>query len=151
MTKVLVTAELGEGATLQGAREQLGLEADEIDDDFGLVPLDPDRELYALMVEDDVVARLAGASELRGPFSNAVIDPSDRDLARQTRRARAPGSRRSGAMPAASTAADDEEGVVMNPDHERHHRHQGVRRRSVPSAHADPLPFVFVIVEGASA
>lgn len=75
MAKVLLTAELGDRATVESAREQLGLEAGEIDDSFGLVPVDPDRGLYALMVEDAAAARLSGTTGVQGPFSNPVIEP----------------------------------------------------------------------------
>lgn len=46
---------------LAAAARQLGLEADELDADFGVVLIDPDLKLYAVRSSSSRAARLPGA------------------------------------------------------------------------------------------
>ncbi len=73
---VMVTVELPpERATLAAAREQLGLAEDEVDEDFGLVPLDPDRGTYAVLVRAEAGSRAAARPGAKGPYENPTIGP----------------------------------------------------------------------------
>lgn len=78
---VMVTVTMPpEDASLETAMAQLGLVAEEVDAEFGLVPLDPDAGTYALLVAQEAgervtAAETAGEPGVRGPFSNPVIEP----------------------------------------------------------------------------
>jgi len=60
-------------ATVEAVRQKLGLAAGELDERFGVVAVDPERQLYAIKASDAVAAKL----EARGhvPFSNVRIEP----------------------------------------------------------------------------
>jgi hypothetical protein len=62
-------------ATLARVRRKLKLTKDEIDPDFGLVSLSPERGLYAILVEEAAGEKLRGAEGVEGPFSNPKIEP----------------------------------------------------------------------------
>ena len=77
---VMLTVKLpAEDATLGEARRRLGLDDDEVDEEFGLVLLDPAEELYAVLVSADAGARAAaasgGAGGTGGPYANPPIEP----------------------------------------------------------------------------
>ena len=59
-------------ATLAEACRRLGLGDDEVDHDFGLVAVDPDGGVYAVLVAAEASAR---AAEVSGPFANPPIEP----------------------------------------------------------------------------
>ena len=63
-----------EQATLDGAKSALNAEDHELDADFGLVPVDPEHDLYAVMVDPRVAERVQGAPGVEGPFSNPKIE-----------------------------------------------------------------------------
>lgn len=72
----MVKLELGpQDATLARVRKKLNLKIDEVDLDFGLVTLSPERHLYAIVVKDDVADRLEGRQGVIGSYSNPVIGP----------------------------------------------------------------------------
>ncbi|MFI6480830.1 hypothetical protein ACIBH1_23085 [Nonomuraea sp. NPDC050663] len=65
---VLVTVRLARAAaTLEHAIERLGLDRDEVDLDYGLVAIDPERGLYGLRVTERVWQE--------GDFSDPRIEP----------------------------------------------------------------------------
>lgn len=70
---VLITVHLPTGATLADARRELGLAEDEVDDAYGLVPLDPGQGLYALRVTEPAARRAAPPGG--GPYSDPPIEP----------------------------------------------------------------------------
>ncbi|MEV5743233.1 hypothetical protein AB0L30_24520 [Microbispora rosea] len=78
MAKVLVTVRLTAPATLEGAMRRLGLTEDEVDTGYGLVPVDPGRNLYVLRVTEEAGRRVgdsdAGAAD-GGPYSDPPIEP----------------------------------------------------------------------------
>ncbi len=57
----LLTIQLPPGATLADALRALHLTAADVDVDYGLIAVDPDRGTYALRVDDPAVARVAAA------------------------------------------------------------------------------------------
>jgi hypothetical protein len=77
----MLTVKLPPGqATLEEARKRLGLAEDEVDPEFGLVPLDPAEGVYAVLVPAEagnrVMASAAGeAGEVGGPYANPPIEP----------------------------------------------------------------------------
>jgi hypothetical protein len=62
-------------ATVEGARTKLGLGAGDLDPGFGVVPIDPDHDLYAVLVEDTVAERADPTGLAGGPYSNPKIEP----------------------------------------------------------------------------
>jgi hypothetical protein len=74
--KVMLTVKLDAAeATVEGARTKLGLKPDELDLGFGVVPIDPDHDLYAVLVEDTAAERADPAGLAGGPYSNPKIEP----------------------------------------------------------------------------
>ncbi|MBX6381987.1 MAG: hypothetical protein IRZ07_03285 [Microbispora sp.] len=54
----------------------LGLAADEVDAAYGLVPVDPGRNLYVLRVTEDAGRRVGAAGDADGgPYSDPPIEP----------------------------------------------------------------------------
>ncbi|MQS14699.1 hypothetical protein F7Q99_21140 [Streptomyces kaniharaensis] len=75
---LLMTVALPRGATMQHALDKLGLSAEEIDQEYGLVSLDPSRGLYVLLVAESAAARIRDhgqSGEYSGPFANPKIEP----------------------------------------------------------------------------
>jgi hypothetical protein len=62
-------------ASLDAVKSDLGLDDDEIDHDFGVVSIDPNRNRYAILVEDRTADRLGGEPGVEGPFANPPIEP----------------------------------------------------------------------------
>ncbi len=76
MSKVMVTLKLDpEQASLAHVRESLGIGSEEIDDDFGVIAVQPEENLYAVLVEQDTADRVQGTEGVEGPFSNPKIEP----------------------------------------------------------------------------
>ncbi|GAA0462844.1 hypothetical protein [Streptomyces olivaceiscleroticus] len=72
---VLVTVTLPPGSTLQDAQRRLGLADDEVDAAYGLVSIDPARNLFALMVTEEAGSRIKGLPGTQGPYANPRIHP----------------------------------------------------------------------------
>jgi hypothetical protein len=76
MADVMMTVELDpEEATVAKAAERLGVEPDRIDAEFGVVSIDPEQNLYTVLVDEQVAAGAAGRPGVEGPFSNPRIEP----------------------------------------------------------------------------
>jgi hypothetical protein len=76
MAKVMLTVRLpGKTPSLKKVQRKLKLKDEEIDRDFGVVSIDPDNELYAVMVEETVGGEAAEQEEdVSGPFSDPAIE-----------------------------------------------------------------------------
>jgi hypothetical protein len=76
MGKLMLTLKLDAGrATLEDARQRLGLDEGEVDDDFGVVNIDPEQDLYAILVDEQTAERVSGQPDVKGPFANPPIEP----------------------------------------------------------------------------
>ncbi len=75
---VLMTVEIpgtNKPGIIQAARA-MGVTRDAIDKAFGVVPVDPDRHLYAVQVRmSDVPVKKRRSKSYRGPFANPRIAP----------------------------------------------------------------------------
>jgi hypothetical protein len=72
----MMTVELDpETATVAQAAERLGVEPDRIDAEFGVVSIDPEHNLYTVLVDEKAAAEAAGQPGVEGPFSNPRIEP----------------------------------------------------------------------------
>jgi hypothetical protein len=61
--------------TLAQAADQLGISPSKLNSAFGVVPVDPDKGLYAVEVEADAVSAATRATPYNGPYSNPRIEP----------------------------------------------------------------------------
>jgi hypothetical protein len=64
-----------ERASLATAAGELGVAERELDADFGVVEIDPDRHRYAVMIEERAAARVGRRPGIEGPFANPPIEP----------------------------------------------------------------------------
>jgi hypothetical protein len=75
MAKRMVSLRLDPAdATVARVREKLKLREDELDAGFGVVSLDPRKQLYAILVDESISARLEGEEGVEGTFSNPRIE-----------------------------------------------------------------------------
>ncbi|RJL31612.1 hypothetical protein [Bailinhaonella thermotolerans] len=72
---VLITVRLPRGARLRDAMDRLELDRDEVDVEYGLVPVDPDDGLYALRVTRAAAVRAGQRPDAEGPFADPRIEP----------------------------------------------------------------------------
>jgi hypothetical protein len=56
-------------------QRKLELDDEQLDPDFGVVEIDPVQHQYAVLVDEDVAAKVAEAPEVEGPFSNPRVEP----------------------------------------------------------------------------
>jgi hypothetical protein len=72
---MLLTVKLDpRNATIDGACAHLGIDRGEIDEEFGVVSVDPATDSYAVLVEES--ASTAGTdANARGPYANPRIEP----------------------------------------------------------------------------
>ncbi|GAB3147415.1 hypothetical protein [Microbispora hainanensis] len=83
MAEVLITVRLAAPATLEAAMRRLGLTEDDVDTGYGLVPVDPGRDLYVLRVTEEAGRRVGdsgtgvadGGAADGGPYSDPPIEP----------------------------------------------------------------------------
>ena len=75
--KVMMTIRAAQPPTVEQIRQKLGLSHTDVDQDFGVVEIDPDDQLYAFMVEEQKATQVSGTSgwEIKGPYSNPRIAP----------------------------------------------------------------------------
>jgi hypothetical protein len=83
VAKMLYSIEWTEGPpSLADVRERYGLAEGEVDEQFGVVPVDPDAGTYSVLVEDAAMARALGSegaetAKVSGPYANPRIEPFD--------------------------------------------------------------------------
>lgn len=62
-------------ATLPKVRAKYRLRDKDIDHDFGVVSVSPEKNLYAILVDEKVAGRIEGREGVVGAFSNPKIEP----------------------------------------------------------------------------
>ena len=76
MPDVMMTVELDpEAATVAKAAERLGVAQEQIDAEFGVVNIDPEQNLYTVLVDEQAAAGASDRPGVEGPFSNPRIEP----------------------------------------------------------------------------
>jgi hypothetical protein len=76
MSKVMVTFDDATQPTVDDVKRRFGLRDDEIDDQFGVIEVDPESHTQTVMVESHVASRITGhAQGAEGPFANPKIAP----------------------------------------------------------------------------
>lgn len=78
MAKVMVNLSgLSAPPTLAEIQAQYGLSAHDLDDQFGVIEVDPQEHIYTVLVDEQAAARITG--QMAGPrptaFSNPPIEP----------------------------------------------------------------------------
>lgn len=61
-------------ATLERVRARLKLHEGEIDSDFGVVLIDPRRNIYVILLDEAAATRVEPSAGLSGPYSNPRIE-----------------------------------------------------------------------------
>lgn len=75
MPRVMVTLRLDPSqATLPEVSGLLGLQPEEVDRGFGVVPINPAERLYTILVDEAAAARIADAPQVEGVFGNPRIE-----------------------------------------------------------------------------
>jgi hypothetical protein len=75
MGKLMLTVKLDpERATLADASRELGVAEEELDPDFGVVNIDPDEDLFTVLVDEKTAERAEGKAA-GGPYANPPIEP----------------------------------------------------------------------------
>lgn len=78
MAKVMMTIRAPDGApTVQEIINRYGLKPGEIDDEYGVIEIDPDDHAYTILVEREAAQKIqpGGNWEVSGPYSNPKIEP----------------------------------------------------------------------------
>jgi hypothetical protein len=74
MAKAMLTLKLDpDEASIEKVRRKLKLKGQEIDETFGVVPIDPRQNLYAVRVDEDVADNAKGEG-VSGPFADPEIE-----------------------------------------------------------------------------
>jgi hypothetical protein len=76
MSKVMMTVRSGgEKPSLKDLLERYHLSNADVDEDFGVIEIDPSEHVYTFLVEEAAAEKIADqTTDLRGPFSNPVIE-----------------------------------------------------------------------------
>lgn len=76
MSQVMMTVKLDAAhASIEDVMRKLNLSDGQIDRDFGVVNVDPERQLYTILVDARTAARLSGRPDVDGPYANPKIEP----------------------------------------------------------------------------
>jgi hypothetical protein len=75
MPKQMMTLKLRpRDATLARICTKFNLSAADLDPEFGIVNIDPKKNLYTILVEAEVAQKLAGREGVAGPYANPRIE-----------------------------------------------------------------------------
>jgi hypothetical protein len=76
MPKVMVTLKLDpDHASVEDARQRLGIDDAAIDHDFGVIAVRPEENLYTVLVDAKATEEMHAGDGVAGPFSNPRIEP----------------------------------------------------------------------------
>ena len=65
-----------EAPSAEDLERKFNLKKSNLDLEFGIVLIDPEKSLYSILVDRDVAIKLSGyEGDLRGPYSNPRIEP----------------------------------------------------------------------------
>jgi len=65
----------GRAPSIAAAAKQLGVAPADVDESYGVVPVDPVQGLYAVMVRADRIRTGDSSAPYRGPYANPKIEP----------------------------------------------------------------------------
>jgi hypothetical protein len=75
MSKVMVTVKLDpDHASVEDARDLLGIDDAAIDRDFGVIAVSPEENLYTVLVDAGATEDMQTGEGIAGPFSNPRIE-----------------------------------------------------------------------------
>lgn len=75
MSKMLYTINWkGEKPTLTEVAKKFGFDKKDLDQEFGVVGIDPQDSLYSILIEENAIVPKA-EKDIEGPFSNPRIEP----------------------------------------------------------------------------
>jgi hypothetical protein len=75
MPKLMYTLKLDDKSpSLDQVKRKLDLADDDVDSNFGVVNVDPNENLYAILVDEKAAAKLDRSEAVEGPFSNPKIE-----------------------------------------------------------------------------
>ena len=77
MSKMLYSINwAGKKPTLEQVAKKFGFDKKELDEEFGVIEIDPQDNLYSIMVEETAIGQ-KDTKDIEGPFSNPRIEPFD--------------------------------------------------------------------------
>ncbi len=77
MSKILYSINWkGENPTLEQVAKKFGFDKKDLDEDFGVIEIDPQDNLYSILVEENAIVP-EDEKDIKGPFSNPRIEPFD--------------------------------------------------------------------------
>jgi hypothetical protein len=62
-------------ASLDHVRRRFGVDAREVDEEYGLVLIEPQKHLYVAMLDAEAAERVRGQPGVEGVYSNPRIEP----------------------------------------------------------------------------
>jgi hypothetical protein len=79
MAKVMLTIRADRAPTLEEVRRKYGLGPEDVDAEFGVIPVDPERHAYTILIDADSASRVFSDDRwtIEGPFANPRIAPFD--------------------------------------------------------------------------
>jgi len=78
MAKILYTIEWDDGEpTIKQVSEKYGFSIGSIDQEFGVVMIDPSNNRFSILVDEDAVLDTSSPNRAEGPFSDPRIEPFD--------------------------------------------------------------------------
>lgn len=75
----MLTIRTARAPSLEEIRRKYGLDAGDLDEEFGVITVDPDRHAYTVLIDAEKAGRVRSDDDwtVEGPFSNPRIEPFD--------------------------------------------------------------------------
>jgi hypothetical protein len=71
----MFTIQSAKTLTLDEVCREHGFDRAELDEQFGVIEVDPRDHTYAVLADENAVRRVSGRSGVAGPFANPKIEP----------------------------------------------------------------------------